>query len=319
MIAAYGTMLVVEAWGGAMKVLRSSILALLGFGCATETSPAVAQPDPVEPPAVVEPEPAALTIDYRPELGEPIRARGYVGTFVLLDPATHTLIVAEPEPPADTPSMAETGFAPASTFKIPNSLIALETGVAEGPEFALAWDGVERSVESWNRDHVLRTAYQNSVVWYYQELARRIGAERMQHFVDAFDYGNHDIGGGIDQFWLAGALRISPRQQVEFLRRLHEGALPVSAVNLGIMLDDVMVHERRVDGTLIRAKTGWADSDVRNIGWFVGSVERPDHARAYFATLIVAEGPASPEFRTDRIGLSFALLGELGWLDPAPE
>ena len=72
------------------------------------------------------------------------------------------------------------------------------------------WDGVTRSIEAWNKDHTLRSAIAVSAVPVYQEIARRIGAERMQKYVDLFDYGNRDIGGGIDQFWLTGNLRIDP-------------------------------------------------------------------------------------------------------------
>jgi beta-lactamase class D len=301
-----------------MKIFRSSILALACFACANDSTPKpaepVAKPEPAESPAS---EPITPKLDYRPALGEVIAASGYTGTFVLLDPATETLIVAEPQPSEGATSLAETGFSPASTFKIPNSLIALETGVADGPEFPLPWDGVERWNEAWNQDHIHRTAFQKSVVWYYQELARRIGEERMQEFIDAFDYGNRDISGGIDQFWLSGALRISPREQVEFLRRLHQGELPLSERTLAIMLDDIMVHERSAGGTIVRAKTGWGDAPPQNIGWFVGSVERQDRSRAYFAVLILAGTPAPETFRTDRIDLAFALLAELGWVDPA--
>lgn len=92
-------------------------------------------------------------------------------------------------------------------LKVQNTLIALETGVASGFDFALAWDSVAAPQQSWwpaawARDHTLRTALPNSVVWYYQELARRIGAQRIQRYVDGFGYGNRDISGGIDQFWL---------------------------------------------------------------------------------------------------------------------
>ncbi|HZC98530.1 MAG TPA: penicillin-binding transpeptidase domain-containing protein, partial [Bradyrhizobium sp.] len=87
---------------------------------------------------------------------------------------------------------------PASTFKIPNSLIALETGVVQDPDKdVFKWDGVTRSIEAWNKDHTLRSALAASAVPVYQEIARRIGAERMQKFVDLFGYGNRDIGGGI--------------------------------------------------------------------------------------------------------------------------
>ena len=103
------------------------------------------------------------------------------------------------------------GKLPASTFKIPNSIIALETGVVEDPDKdVFKWDGVTRSIEAWNKDHTLRSAIAASAVPVYQEIARRIGPERMQKYVDLFDYGNRDIGGGIDQFWLTGNLRIDP-------------------------------------------------------------------------------------------------------------
>src|SRR5260370_3987965 len=86
---------------------------------------------------------------------------------------------------------------PASTFKIPNSLIALETGVAADPaKDVFKWDGVTRSIEAWNTDHTMRSAIAASAVPVYQEIARRIGQERMQKYVDLFDSGNRDIGGG---------------------------------------------------------------------------------------------------------------------------
>src|SRR5205085_12519179 len=118
---------------------------------------------------------------------------------------------------------------PASTFKIPNSLIALETGVVgDSDQDIFKWDGVVRSIEAWNRDHTMRTAIAASAVPVYQEIARRIGAERMQKHVDLFEYGNRNIGGGIDQFWLTGNLRIDPIQQIDFVDRLRRGALLVS-------------------------------------------------------------------------------------------
>ena len=111
------------------------------------------------------------------------------------------------------------GKLPASTFKIPNSLIALETGVVQDPDKdVFKWDGVKRDIEAWNKDHTLRSAIAVSAVPVYQEIARRIGQERMQKYVDLFEYGNRDIGGGIDQFWLTGNLRIDPVAADRFRR-----------------------------------------------------------------------------------------------------
>jgi beta-lactamase class D len=119
---------------------------------------------------------------------------GVDATFVLLDGQTGRTVRHNPE-------RARTRFLPASTFKIPNSLIALETGVASGPDFALPWDSVRVPRQpwwpaAWARGHTLRTALPNSVVWYYQELARRIGAERMRGFLLRFEYGNGDLDRG---------------------------------------------------------------------------------------------------------------------------
>jgi beta-lactamase class D len=282
-----------EAASGARMRLRAAVLSfVLLSGCAR-----------------------GLTVEHRPALGQPLVAAGYTGVFVVLDPASETLIVSDPE-------LAERGFIPASTFKIPNSLIALETGVADSPGFSLPWDGVERWNEDWNRDHDLRSAFRVSAVWYYQELARRIGEQRMAEWLRKADYGNADSSGDLDMFWLNGNIRISPREQVEFLRRLHEGKSPFSPEVVKTFLDEVMVYERR-DGVTIRSKTGWSMSQdlvdpstagfEGNLGWYVGSVEQADGSRIYFATLLLAPEPPPEHFRDDRRELTNAVLRELGY------
>src|SRR5438876_5152033 len=144
---------------------------------------------------------------------------------------------------------------PASTFKIPNSLIALETGVVEDPDKdVFKWDGVTRSIEAWNKDHTLRSAIAASVVPVYQEIARRIGEARMQKYLNLLEYGNHNIGGGIDQFWLTGDMRIDPMQQVDFLDRLRRGVLPVSKRSQELVRD--ILPTVKVGESVIRYKTG---------------------------------------------------------------
>jgi beta-lactamase class D len=164
---------------------------------------------------------------------------------------------------------------PASTFKIPNSLIALETGVVGDTDVDLfKWDGVKRGIESWNRDHTMRSAIAASAVPVYQEIARRIGAQRMQKYLDLFEYGNRDIGGGIDQFWLTGNLRIDPVQQVDFVDRLRRGVLPVSKRSQDIVRDILSVT--RIGDAVIRAKSGLLGAEVGkpSLGWMVGWAEK---------------------------------------------
>ena len=203
-------------------------------------------------------------------------------TFVLLDPQARRIVVHNVE-------RARTRFLPASTFKIPNSLIALETGVATGPDFRLRWDSAAAPRQpwwpaEWAKDHTLRSALRVSAVWYYQEIARRVGSERMQRYVDRFDYGNRDISGGIDQFWLNGGLRISPLEQVEFLRRFHAGELGVPD-SVTRMVKDVLVLEE-TPAYRLSGKTGWADiNDSTGVGWLVGYLERGEDVY-FFATNI---------------------------------
>src|SRR5437763_1289888 len=172
---------------------------------------------------------------------------------------------------------------PASTFKIPNSLIALETGVVTDPDKdVFPWDGVKRSIEAWNKDHTLRSAIAVSAVPVYQEIARRIGQERMQKYVDLFDYGNRDIGGGIDQFWLTGNLRIDPIEQIDFVDRLRRRALPISKRSQDLVADILPLTQ--VGDSVIRAKSGLlgAERGAPSLGWMVGWAEKGD-AHTVFA------------------------------------
>ena len=186
------------------------------------------------------------------------------------------------------PEQCSERFLPASTFKIINSLIALETGVIPDENYVIEWDGTQYEIPAWNQDHDMRTAMQNSVVWYYQELARRVGKEKMQNYIDAVGYGNQDISGEIDPFWLNGALRISADEQVEFLKRLYQGDLPFSERSMEIVRD-IMVLEK-TDLYQLSGKTGTGLVDDLYLGWFVGYLEE-DNNVYFFATNIQGTSP----------------------------
>jgi beta-lactamase class D len=150
------------------------------------------------------------------------------------------------------------------------------------------------------------------VVWYYQELARRIGPARMQAYVDRFAYGNRDISGGIDQFWLTGGLRISPEEQADFLRRFYFGELGVSERTTRTAKDLLVLEDTptyRLSG-----KTGWAglgEPSAPQIGWLVGYVERD--GKVYFlATNIDIE---TGEDAAARLSIAKAILRDLGLIE----
>ena len=184
---------------------------------------------------------------------------------------------------------ADRAFLPASTFKIPNSLISLETGAIKDENEVLKWDGKDRGVEGWNADQDMRTAIRRSTVWFYQELARRIGRERMQAWLERLDYGNREAGPVVDTFWLDGDLRITPRQQLAFIEKLRKGELPFSRRTVKIV-EEILIVDRG-PGWVLRAKTGWAGRVEPSIGWYVGWLERADGRTWTFVVNLDIEDP----------------------------
>lgn len=189
------------------------------------------------------------------------------------------------------PSRNTTAFFPASTFKILNALISLETGVIQDDVAVLTWDGITREIPAWNRDTNLRQAFKDSTVWFYQVLARKNGHERMQNFVSQAKYGNRQIGtpDRIDRFWLEGPLQITPKQEVEFLQRLERNDLPFSQRAIDLV-KDIMVVEKTPAYTL-RGKTGWVD----DVGWFVGYLEQNDNVYFFATNMVMLNVEAAPK------------------------
>ncbi|HEX8709947.1 MAG TPA: penicillin-binding transpeptidase domain-containing protein [Pyrinomonadaceae bacterium] len=215
-----------------------------------------------------------------------------------------------------------TRFSPFSTFKIPNSLIGLESGVIRDAEFVIAWNRAKYPPQEnwniepfvhWGQDQTLSTAFKYSVVWYYRELALRVGAERMKSFVARLDYGNRDTSGGLDRFWLGSSLRISADEQVEFLKRLYAAKLPVSPRSLAIVRK-LMIREETPAYRLSGKTGGGSLPDGKALGWFVGYVETKGNVY-FFATNL--EGPDYLAIRDERIDLTKRILAGLGYL-PKP-
>lgn len=185
---------------------------------------------------------------------------------------------------------------PCSTFKVPNALIGLETGVLSGPEHAMKWDSTHYEIKAWNQDQTLRTAIRYSVVWYYKRVAAGIGEPRMREFLHAIPYGNEDISGGLTRFWLDTSLLISADEQVDFMRRLAVGELPFSVRSIETVRE--LLRVRETERGLLRGKTGTADGNAAHaaLGWFVGYVQQAGNSYA-FATNIEGPGASGPRAR----------------------
>ncbi|HEY9610137.1 class D beta-lactamase [Allocoleopsis sp.] len=236
-----------------------------------------------------------------PDLGRHFRELGLEGSILIYDSKQNRTY--EHNSPRNATAMT-----PASTFKIFNAMVALETGVIPDDVAVLTWDGVHRSVEAWNHDTNLRQAFKNSTVWFYQVLARRAGHQRMQQFIDKVGYGNRQIGTAedIDRFWLQGPLKITPKEQIEFLQRLYRGNLPFSERTMNLV-KDIMVREQTPSYTL-RGKTGWLDSTKPELGWFVGYLEQNSNVYFFATTLDLNK----PEDASARIEITRRSLKDLG-------
>ena len=177
---------------------------------------------------------------------------------------------------------AKKGRLPASTFKIANSLIALETEVVEDDQTIFKWNGEERALDSWEQDLNLRDAFHFSCVPCYQEVARKIGLRRMIEYLNRFNYGSIDVNETtIDTFWLVGDSRINQVQQIDFLRKFYQSELAITERTEKIMTH-IMVMEENKDYKL-SGKTGWSIQNGINNGWFVGYIETKNKVY-FFAT-----------------------------------
>lgn len=168
-------------------------------------------------------------------------------------------------------------FTPASTFKIFNSLVALEIPKVPDDQFIILWDSVDRGWEQWNRDMNMREAFKLSNIGYFQELARRIGYDNMQHYLDTANYGNKNIEGPIDSFWVNNSLQISPDEQVGLVKRMYFNELPFSERTQRIVRS--MMLQEVNDNYKLSYKTGWGRTEDKNILWVVGYAEKIEHVK----------------------------------------
>ena len=208
---------------------------------------------------------------------------------------------------------------PCSTFKIAHAAIALETGVVPDSNFTIPWDSVKVPRQTWwktvgldwGREHNLHSAIQNSVVWVFQEIARRIGPEQMQSYLNRLDYGNRDISGGIDQFWLVNSLLISANEQIDFLKKFYTGKTPFSKTTTDLVKKFLLVEQ--TDSYRLYAKTGGGMLDRGlALGWYVGWVTRKNNTYLFALNI---EGSSFNAIRNRRKTLTHDILKKLTIID----
>ncbi len=206
--------------------------------------------------------PAAAASD--PRLTQIFESKTATGTLVLATLDGTKVLVHDA-------ARAAKRFCPASTFKIPNSLIAMDSKALEDETQLLKWDGTKQFSPDWERDQSLTTAFLYSCVWFFQEVAKKVGMPAYHEYLKKFQYGNQAPGTDVTTFWLDDTLQISALEQIAFLQRLVKQELPVSQKAYGTLRTIMKVAD--VKGCDLWAKTGWALRVKHPVGWYVGYVQ----------------------------------------------
>jgi len=198
---------------------------------------------------------------------------GVDGCFILYNQAGNEYIKYNP-------TLCDTGYIPASTFKIPNSLIALEEGVIKDTNQIIKWDGHEWPNKPWNQDQTLKTSMKFSCIWAYIGIAEQAGIKKYQDYVNSFDCGNKNLTGPPTRFWLAGLFRISANQQIDFLRKFYNYELPkISRQSIDIVKDIIVIEQ--TDNYKFSGKTGGGMlTETDYVMWLVGYIEKDN--KPYF-------------------------------------
>jgi beta-lactamase class D len=238
----------------------------------------------------------------RTDLEAIFRENGVTGTFVLYDAAGDHLTLVNP-------TRAETRLVPASTFKIANTIIALETGFVKDENEIIPYGGKPQPFKQWEKDMSMREAIALSAIPIYQEIARRVGLERYRDWLARLDYGNRQLGTIVDTFWLDGPLEISAVEQARFVARLAQQKLDASARAQATTRDIIRLETK--DGRGLYGKTGWRFSSTPNLGWCTGCVERDGKIAAFSLNI---DMPGAATDAPKRVAIGKAMLAKLGVL-----
>lgn len=212
----------------------------------------------------------------------------------------------------------DSSYLPASTFKIVNSLIGLQTGVISGDSMVIRWDGVQRRIADWNKDLTMYEAFRVSAVPYYQEVARRIGKDRMEYWMDTVNYGAgskdtaFQIKTAIDTFWLDNTLKLTPDEELGLVKMLYFNQLPFFKTYQE-KVKKAMLFENETSYRLAY-KTGWGKKENGDhLAWIVGWVEENNHP--YFFVLNFESPDINADIPTIRMKILKGILKQLGFFE----
>jgi len=235
------------------------------------------------------------------------------GCFALMDNGTGKFTVY------NLSRYRDSSYLPASTFKIVNSLIGLQTGKISSDSMIIKWDGIKRWVDNWNRDLNMYDAFRFSALPYYQEVARRIGKDTMELWLNNLKYGAKTdkekvvIRSAIDSFWLDNSLKITPDQQLGLVKKLYFDELPGFFKSHQETVKRAMLFENNANYRL-GYKTGWGFTEKdHSLGWVVGWIEENNHP--YFFVLNIESPDRNFDMWTIRMKMLKDILKQLGFFE----
>jgi len=228
------------------------------------------------------------------------------GTFALFDNGTGQFTIY------NLKRYRDSSFLPASTFKIVNSLIGLQTGKITNDSMIIKWDGIERPVKEWNKDLTMYQAFRASAVPYYQEVARRIGKDTMQFWLDSISYGTKKITTRVDTFWLDNSLKIKPDEELGLVKRLYFNQLPFFEEYQKIVKRAMLFEDN--SNYSLSYKTGWGRNEKGNqLAWIVGWIEENKHP--YFFVLNFESADPNADIPLIRMKMLKGILKQLGFME----
>ncbi len=201
---------------------------------------------------------------------------------------------------------------PASTFKILNSLIGLQTGVISSDSMVIKWDGVKRENTDWNKNLTMKEAFKVSAVPYYQEVARRVGLDTMKIWVDSIGYGNKLVTGPVDSFWLNNTLKISPDEQLGFMKKLYFDQLPFLKTVQQIVRNAMLQEANTLYKLSYKTGLGYNEEGLP-VGWVVGWIEENNHV--YFFANLVKGKTKDDDIKVARLAITKDILKDYGFFE----
>lgn len=232
-----------------------------------------------------------------------INSKKLIGTILIFSPTNNAFY-------SNDFDWASKGQLPASTFKIPNSIIGLELGIIKDSSTVFPWNGKKHWNSNWEKDLKLRDAFQLSCVPCYQELARQIGISNMKKYLSVLDYGDMQFDStNIDLFWLMGASKITPFQQIAFLQNFYERKIALKQ-NTYLTMLEILKREVSEDYVLY-GKTGWStDNDIDNT-WFVGFLVKNNEVTYFASNLEATDSTDMNKMAENRVTITLNALESL--------